>query len=701
MLRKSIFKDRLNRDRLSTCYHKNMVEFLMVQRNLTYDQADNFVTRQIKKDLKTPRIEVIETIREGKLKRHIISFNTFMDKVNRSIVTPSGSLYKPVTTKRSFVSALIRDGLKNRKKVKKKMFAAMDSGDHEAASKYKAEQNTIKVKLNALPGSFGSPSNLFYDKGGYNAVTASARLIISNSFTCAEQLLSANIPLYNVEEVINLIMVCKNYGPDKLKVTSIMDKYKLNYVTANQVKLFLEEQVHMYIPNLDFNKEGVSDLINTLDNHILQFIYYHGNLKHLLMNNDNVFRPVIDRMFDLSNLVIPENTIPRDYYECDNDIMCLVNTVIADKIKDVKLKRIVQDYPEVAKYSIAAYNHIVEQLLSVNEIMELFLYHNINTQLAMHRSSMQRKSVVVSDTDSVIYTSKDLAKWYVGEISDIDASCLQITGLLTLWLTITNANVMEQCSVALGSLGDDIPTIQMKNEYGMPIQLNYGLAKTYANIISVTEGVVLSEYKPDIKGAAIRAISASPKAKEFTNDVFINDILKPAVEGNISGIDIINKVVKFERSIIEIIKSGDTTFYPNTSVKPASDYATPDSSVNYYARFWNEVFAKKYGEIQMPDKLPLVKIIKPSELYLSQLRGMDKGIYDRFRKFLENNKRCPSAVFIEPLRRKIPPELLPLVDVRPIVYKNMSSIYLTLESLNLGVGFGKHQMLLSEVYQYG
>ncbi len=698
MLRKSIFKDRLNRDRLSTCYHKHMVEYLMIQRNLTYDQADNFVTKQIKKNIKTPRFEVIETVKEGKLKQHIITFNVLMDKVARCIVTPSGSLYKPVNVKRSFVSALIRDGLKNRKKIKKKKFEAIDRGDFEAASKYDAEQNTIKVKLNALPGSFGSPSNLFYDKGGYNAVTASARLIISNSFTCAEQLLAGNIPLYNAEEVINLIMVCKNYGPSADKVTSVMQRHNIKYVTSNQVNDYLSERVHMYIPNLDMDKEGITHLINNVSNHTLQFIYYHSNLKHLLINNDSLFRPVIDRMFDTDSIAVTDDINANQYYDCDNDIMCLVNTVIADKIKDVKLKKIVTEHPEIARYSVAAHNHILKQLLSVNDIMELFLYHDINTQLAMHRSSMQREAVVVSDTDSVIYTSKDLAKWYVGDITNIDASCLQITGLLTLWLTVTNANVMEHCSVALGSLGDDIPTIQMKNEYGMPIQLNYGLAKTYANIISVTEGVVLSEYKPDIKGACIRAISASPKAKAFTNDIFIDDILKPAVEGNISGMAIIDKVVAFEKSIIADVKQGGTTFFPNTSVNPASNYANPDSSMFYNARIWNEVFAKKYGEILLPDKLPLVKIIPPTELYFAKLKCMDKEIHDRFRKFLEVNKRCPTAVFIEPMSRTIPPELLPLVDVRPIVYKNMSSIYLTLESLNLGVGFGKQQMLLSEVY---
>lgn len=698
MLRKSIYVEKLERQAISTCYHDNMVKYLMEMRNLSYEQASVFVTNKIRKSLKTPRFEVIETITEGNIKRHIINFNEFMTKVNNSIVTPSGSLYKPITTVRSFVSQLIKSGLKNRKAVKQKMFAAIDRGDEEAASKYKAEQNTIKVKLNALPGSFGSPSNLFYDKGGYNAVTASARLIISNSFVCAEMLLSGNIPLYNLEEVINLVIVCGKHGPSKESIETVMDKYKLTYITAEDVIAFISDQVHMYIPTLDFEKEGVADLIRKQPRHTLQFIFYHSNLKHLLTRNDSVFRPVIDSMFDMSHIKVDPSIDPAGYYDNDSDIMCLVNTVIADKIKDVQLKRIVQDFPDAARYSIAAYNDIVEKLLSVNEIMEVFLYHDINAQLAMHRSSMQRKSVVVSDTDSVIYTSSELAKWYVGELNEINSECLQITGLLTLWLTVTNANVMERCSVNLGCLQEDIPTIQMKNEYGMPVQVNYGLAKTYANIINVTEGVVLQEYKPDIKGACIRAVSASPKAKKFTNDLFINDILEPAVKGNISGDAIISKVIAFERNIIKVIQSGDTTYFPNTSVNTASEYANPDSSVNYYARFWNEVFAKKYGIIQMPDKLPLVKIIKPTELYFAELKTMDKGIHDRFKKFLESNKRCPSSVFIEPLSRTIPPELLPLIDIRPIVYKNMASIYLTLESLNLGVGFGKQKMLLSEVY---
>ena len=217
------------------------------------------------------------------------------------------------------------------------------------------------------------------------------------------------------------------------------------------------------------------------------------------------------------------------YYKCNGDIMAIVTTVVSNELKEVNIKDIVEDYPDAAMMCVQVHRNVSEHLSVFNNLFDTFVFHDINFQHALHRSSMQRQAVVVSDTDSVIYTAKDWAVWFTGGEKIVHGS-YNIAALVTYWLSEANADTMGKYIIGIGATGDDIADIKMKNEFLYPSLLLFDIKKVYAGIIKVQEGVFLNEMKADIKGASIRGVSASMEAKEFTNDLLVNDILKPVID---------------------------------------------------------------------------------------------------------------------------------------------------------------------------
>ncbi len=63
------------------------------------------------------------------------------------------------------------------------------------------------------------------------AVTSSGRCLISNSFTCCEQFLGGNLPIFTEQEAINLAVLIKKEITNIAHVREVMLKYNLRFVT--------------------------------------------------------------------------------------------------------------------------------------------------------------------------------------------------------------------------------------------------------------------------------------------------------------------------------------------------------------------------------------------------------------------------------------------------------------------------------------
>jgi hypothetical protein len=311
---------------------------------------------------------------------------------------------------------------------------------------------------------------------------------------------------------------------------------------------------------------------------------------------------------------------------------------------------------------------------------------------------MYRNIVIISDTDSVIYTTKNWVLWYVGHTDSIVQDSYNIAALATYWLTKAVADTLCKFSAAQGATGENVKIMQMKNEFLYPVLVLFDQKKVYAGIVKVQEGVILPKIKPDIKGASIRSSIVPKVSRDFTTNMIVNDILIASTLGNISAAVLLQRVINKEHEIIKSLDNGEVEYLGRQSVQSKDNYKNPESCAYEYVVAWNEIFGPKYELVRPPDKVPVVKLKDMDPIYLSWLKEYDKVVHARLVKFIDRAKGAPSAIVIPNTCKEIPIELVKIMDMRHVVYQNLQPIYVTLERLGICVGFEKHKLLFSDVY---
>lgn len=690
--------DKIERIRLSDAYLDNMSLYLSKTFDIPINEARVFVSDQMKSKVKLPKIDVIETVKPGRIEKRSYGFSDFLTKIHDNVISPSGSVYVPSYVKTSITTSFIKSLKHARKVVKDEMLALKAKKQHAASKIKKFIQNSIKVTLNSLPGAAGYLASIFGDKGTYNAITSGGRMLISNSFICCEQFLGGNLLLHNIEEAVNLLVLIDLYGPSDDVITQALNKYNLKMVTRNDVLEYFNNAIKQHQLDEDLNNsKAFITLLNKLTPEKIQFAWYHSNMQHIVFENDSLFRTKIKNLFDTSNIVSVDDCSKEAFYKMDMDQMAIATTILASELNNIQTNDLPK-HPELCARVMGCCKKVEQMQSEFRLLFDTFIMHDIRFQRPLSRNVSKRKAVVVSDTDSVIFTVMEWSNWFTKQKDIFTKDSYAMSAIATYWFNFANADTMAKFAIALGATKDDIQIIKMKSEFMYVSMLLYDIKKVYAALMKAQEGVIFDELIPDLKGSAIRGVGASPKARKFVTNMLVKEILEPVIESYVSATDLINKVTKFEQQIKNSIKSGKTDFFPIISVKLMNSYKNPDSSVYYYARAWNEIFGNKYDRVQPPNKLPLIKILEPTDQYMEWLKGKYPDTYEKFKQFINNNKKVPTAFFLPPTLKRIPKELLPIVNVRDITYFNVSPLYLTLESINIGVGYSDRHVLLSDIY---
>jgi hypothetical protein len=253
----------------------------------------------------------------------------------------------------------------------------------------------------------------------------------------------------------------------------------------------------------------------------------------------------------------------------------------------------------------------------------------------------------------------------------------------------------------MGIEDNDLRKISMKNEFLYPVMLRTPMGKHYAGIITQQEGRVYKKPKPDIKGKFLRG---SDLCKESINEV--KDFLLQTIDDymNYSILDsriLIDRIVQFEHKIIQSINNKETTYFGTVPIKFKDDYANYISSTYFYYMLWQDVFAEKYGNINIPQKCKVVPIhgkLLRKKHTIEKIISMDKVVGEKLIAFLEKYKNKNITRIIIPPGIDVPHEIVDTINIRTIVYSNASPFYLALRSLGIGIMFKGKQNILSDMY---
>lgn len=689
-----------------TIKHPHMMdEYVLMQANFIHRQTGMPIEEAIPKIQKiiqekyTPKkLIMLQSPSYGNVKKIEQDLWKFIRFTADYILSPSGSVYKPPYQTRSVISQMLVEKLAERKKVKKVQLKAEGAGDDVLAKRCWYKQATIKINCNSLPGGFGSEYNIFYDKPNYNTITSAARCMISRAYTICEQLLGGNFSWFSEEELINHIILNLREMSPKENIRKCIDKYKIQIPTRQMLMTFYTDTLKQYVPSP--NMKQIRILVDSLDELELTFLYYYCNLRHLIWGNDNIFRPYIKHLFDVSDIAIDENVTKDDAYAIDDTVTTLTTVAFSDKLGNFGLGDICSDHPEYIP-KLVAYSRATERRLRVLDLlMDTFVNTGADVPESQKKPHTWRNTTIVSDTDSVIFTADAWDSWWRDGKLNIVNESYQIASLVSYWLHHAVKFALKRFSIKFGITGKDTSVLAMKNEFLYPVMLIFDTKKTYVGIQKVKEGVILPKPKADVKGQTLRGSSICNESLNFSENLMIHDILEPVMNGPLSGEDIIQKIVEFEHEIRDSIEQRkEMTYLKITSLKYERDYKNPESaSVVIGHQFWQEIFAEKYGDIHAPTKVKTFEVIHPKEDYWKWLEKVSPDICEKMQRYVSRTKKFPNHLIVNPIGDTMPMEMIPLVNIRAVIWHNIKPSYNTLKRLNISVGCEDKKLLLSDIY---
>lgn len=719
-------------------YLFNQVENLKRTFDLSDEEATEFVKKIVREKYQPPKIMANVMLRPGYEEKRQVSFKEIVDVTATNIMCPNGRIYVNPKYQPATVREYIKDLLLRRAYHKKKMFGHQQRNEYEAQAMEKANESRIKIDANTLTGGAkNSPYSAFYDKSGFNAVTAVARLMIKTDYSVLEQALGGNYNWESVDELYNDIILRIRYCPEEKIITEIVKKYNLYIPTKEDLMERYQFFMNLYevgpsylnsdiITTFDSNvnssynneiinfavkelcylspisdpKEKIIDLslvknlLDKLTQHEIIFLYYVNNLRALFWKNSSTFKPLITKMVKGEG-VDETYDFPIDkMFSLDGDILPIVSTKFAEIVKGKEIGEIAAKEKDIAQ-KLANYLNFINILITdLNDVFSIFFRSKIGTTRVSVKDKMWRNTTLGSDTDSIIYTLKEWVKWFTGDYFTDNLEVDTMLAIISFFVAKIAAHNTGLLSFHLGCRGEDLKLLEMKGEYDFNAMIIYLIKKHYTGVMTIQEGRVLPKIKLDIKGIGLRNASIPKNVIEKLKDFSIEAQKKQ------TATHYIKELTSLEKEMATDLRRGSTQFLKSISIRNKEEYANADGSAHFYLEFWNNVFGDKYGKIPTPVKCPNLFLKPYTPDIFKDVGIIDKDIEERLKNYLKRfGKRNLNSIVMNPLLQQIPEELIIMIDMRKHIYTNLKPLYLTLESFGMPFSHNhKYKLLLSDYY---
>lgn len=666
---------------------------LAIMAQIPYDEAREFVQFQLSKagefPLHDPNAVFLERDFEtGDREDGAIPMSEYIGSIlkEEQIFAPTFTTYHNQKVRMSPLSKFQDDNVKSRGKAKKSMFVAeQDEGEASFNYKfYKGSQTTEKLANNAVSGAMVSEYNPLHNKTGHSSLTSSCRQTSAYGNANNERFLASNRHYWSYQitrnNIISIISHC-----DFVAINQVMVKYDLHWPTADEMFNVIYRSARLYWKNPHaFTK--IRELVDRLNPLQRAAFVYTGDMYQLKEFNDDFVRAFLGRL--IQRVAVPDDTPTATIKKWPEDFLNLAKQLQPRITRGKSLKDIETNDPHGYALVAAQTDSVADALWCYADLIRTFwATDNLPASIAMFPSSL-RRVVLVSDTDSTIFTTQDWILWYCKEIKfdeTYDAVCAAMTFLASQSII----HILAKMSANVGIGRDHAFTIEMKNEFKFDVFVLTQLGKHYFAQISCQEGNIMKALKKEIKGVHLKSSSA-PKAIVAQAETMMLDIMNTIMsKGSLSALKYVKEVADLERSVVESIRKGEFKYLKLNNVKDAASYKNGEGTSTYKQYgMWNDVFGEKYGRIPPP---PYKAIYVSLELdsktktntWLEKIP--DRNIAAAMRRWLDENSRDKITSLQLPLpivsAKGIPEEVMMAVDVRKIVQKASAMFYLILETI--------------------
>ena len=670
-------------------YINDTAYFLHKMKNKDLGECKEIVKKIIsssgKSPLKDPKILMLERGANGDKDQKESTLLTFLENTQTESDTcsPTMTTYLHPDKKTSVIAKFLSENMAKRKEVKKRGHVAEMNGDKVLESYCYNLQTAIKIINNSVSGAHGSAGTPLFNHSAHPTLTSTCRCATSYANANNERFLEGMRHYWSYEVAqADIISIVAN--TDLGAMEKIIEKYQLELPTAEDLIKKINRSVNLYWKNQE-NVEKLSTLIRTLTP-VERATYYYTQDCHSLyeLNPTLVSNMMLDFItFDDTPIDDPERWIAL----LDDDILMTVSIIASDILNGRTLTMLKEkDYVGYAKFGAVVKNFIESRDRYADLIRTLWRTEHMPASIAVYPSAI-RRTVIVSDTDSTIYTVANWVERICGKLT-FDNSGRAIAAMMVYLSSQTLKHILANYSANMGVVPERIFQLTMKNEFMMETLMLTSKSKHYAYRVIAKEGNVYSNPKLKLKGKDLRN-SKVPEQLRKDLKTMINDILEDTrTVGEVSILKYLNRVGDLEREILNKIKHGSSEYLTRVKLRGKDSYRKPMSSNYFYYELWENVFAYKYGNITTVPVGTVKATLKFANktqfnLWIEELEDIE--FKNKLKNFLSITGRGYLTTILVPIelamRDGLPKEVLSAMDIRKVIYESVEGFYLTLESL--------------------
>ena len=641
----------------------------------------------------------------------------FSNDYRTKIISPAGSIYETSNNDVAFLTNKIINDKARRSERKKLMLKYRKLGDMAKAKIYNNQQATIKINMNSTSGSMGCNGNFLSSPANYNSITSISRFFIMNAYANSERFLESNFYFRTVEQLLNFLVTCVRLGPDDATILKACESVSLHLPSVDEVEKFLMDNLKQYCFEKDLSP--VHEFLIHCTPARLAFIFYMSNFKNVVMTNGAFWRPWMEDILSDANVDYAKQRDPKDIRNVDGDLISVISTAYNDWLPKNKKGNNISIYdcldpqpeqgvpeahPDIVCKFLAIAEHMESKLKQVEFAFDVFMNHKVSIGYVDEHKFMLRKAIGLSDTDSIIFTTKSCVKWFNGDLK-FTRRAYSMNALMVYFLTKATIYLQYRVSETFNAVGKDLLTMSMKNEFMMPVVITTSAKKHYCSLLKIQEGVVYAKPRLDIKGVGLRGSNFSTATTNYVTWFIESTLYDVTNNGEIDPTEKILAVLRYERMVYDSLTSGNTEFLEVESIRTAEEYADADRSIYFGYKFWQQVYSAKYGPILVPTKAYVVDVdykLMTSKAYHEKLAKMSEDIASQLDLFVTSisKKKSVNLVPINSTLEKVPAELRAAMRIRDMVYKRTRPLYMILRSLGIVTGGNpdKDIILFSDLY---
>ena len=619
---------------------------------------------------------------------------------NNELLAPTMTTYINASKRKSFLVDFIDSNVKNRSRAKKEAFKAEAEGKKDLFINKNNEQANLKTYNNSLSGAFATDSSVLFNPSAHSTLTSTIRTVSSLGNSSNEKVVSGNRHYFNPDVTLyNIISLASS--TDREAIDYLVNEGQLVYPTVQDTIDCIKYSSDLYWRReQDFSV--ITAFIEKLDPVERASVVYTGDLYHVRKYNDKFVRDLVTKL----GTKVTGQTVedPITYIRSSDEQ--IVNFAHLVCMKEVRGKG--KDYEKMPIEDVqtlaCTIRNISSTLVANRKFIEtIFLTNNVPCSTA-HIRSMLRRTVVLSDTDSTMFSVDEWVEWYYGELIFTDEA-YGISAVIMFLATQAISHLLAIFSTNINVSEDKLTTLAMKPEFAFAVFFQSSVSKHYFTSTDVKEGNVFDVSKIEIKGVHLKN-SAAPRTivkQAHERMQFLIDKIK--ANEKISLTEELAYVANLEKEITDSLHRGETTYFKLSKVKLPEAYSNePERSPYVHHMFWLTVLAPKYGHIEEPPysviKIPTTLNNKTSlARWVSSIE--DKDLASRLQGYLVKlNKTSLPTIYISIEYAQafgVPEEIKPIIDTKRIILDLSNINRMILESIGY---FPKTGWLVSELLQH-